>query len=223
MPEKVDSQIVRLWLERLRTGSEKERAQAASELSRLHIRNRGSVRTRGSLSHSASSEFPPELSTDAMSIVLTALRDESPAIRREVAFALGEWGNEEAANILARMLCKPGQDQEAEVRRACIAALKTIGGRVAVQALRMTAESDESEAVRYDAVAALAELALEAYPAPTAPRSAIRTRGTPVRPRRDLSPEAQEILETLARIRDNEQEKEYLRLKAEAAIAPLQD
>lgn len=129
MSEQIDLQVIQLWLERLRSGSEKERAQAASELSHLHIRTRGSVRTRAGLRHSARGEFPSELSQDAMRIVLAALRDESPAVRREAAFALGEWGNEEAATILCEQVVTTLQrirDKESEkehIRRMAESAL----------------------------------------------------------------------------------------------------
>lgn len=222
MSERVDAQVVKSWLERLRTGDETERAQAASELSRLHVRVRGSVRTRGGLHQSARSEFPSELSHDAMRTALAALQDDSPAVRREVAFALGEWGDENAATILHAIVLGKRQDPEEEVRRAGIAALGTIGGPTAVQTLCQVAEDDPAEAVRYDAVAALTELGLQEQPgAPVRTTGAVRTRGVPVRARASLGREAQQVVATLQRIRDKESEKEHIRRMAEAALAPL--
>jgi len=222
MSKKIDIQVVQLWLERLRRGSIQERAQAAWELSRLHSRARGSVRTRGGLRHSAPSEFPPELSQDAMRTVLAALQDESPAVRREVAFSLGEWGDEQAATILSEMVVGDKQDFEEEVRRAAIAALGTIGGPTAVNTLCQVAEHDPSDAIRYDALATLSELVLQESSVPAVRRrGAVRTRGVPVRPRAGLGLEAQQVVATLQRIRDKESEKEHIRRMAEATLAPL--
>jgi len=210
-----------MWIERLRSESEQERVQAASELSRISIRTRGTVRTRGSASRAAPSEFPKSL-PDAMSRTLDALQDQSPAVRREVAAALGEWGDTDSANILNHMIVGPDLDGDESVRRAVVRALGTIGGPVAVRGLRAVAQNDEAEAVRRDAISALAELALQEPIAPrVAIRGAVRTRGVAVRPRPGLSSEAQEVLDTLKRISDDENEKEYLRRKAEAGLSTL--
>lgn len=49
MTQPVDPQLVKLFLERLRSGAEEEQLQATTQLSRLQIRTRGTVRTRGSV------------------------------------------------------------------------------------------------------------------------------------------------------------------------------
>ena len=222
MSETIDRQVIQLWLERLRTGSEPEQAQAASALSRLHIRTRGSVRTRGGLHYAAHSEFPAELSQEAMRIVLAALQDKSVSVRRQVACAIGEWGDERAATTLQEMVVGDRRDPEEDVRRTVVAALGTIGGSTAVKTLCQAAEDDPSEAVRYDALAALTELVLLAQPGPTVgTQSVVRVRGAAVRPRPGIGEEAQRVVYTLQRIRDKASEKEPLRRMAEAALAPL--
>jgi HEAT repeat protein len=221
MQEQIDPNEIKLWIERLRSDSEEDRVQAASELSRMSIRVRGTVRTRGSASRAASSEFPKSL-PDAMSHTLDALQDQSPAVRREVAAALGTWGDTDAANILSHMIAGPGLDADEGVRRAVVRALGTIGGPVAVRGLQVAAQSDQAEAVRRDAISALAELALQEAAAPhVTSRGVVRTRGAEVRPRPGLSLEAQAVLATLKRISDDENEREYLRRRAEAGLSTL--
>jgi hypothetical protein len=190
MAGEIDPGAIRLWVERLREGTIESRINAASELSRYSVRTRGSVRCRGSISDPAESRFPEDYAEEALEVVLKALRDENPALRREVAFALGEFGDNEAAKVLSEMVNGETKDPDKDVRRSCIAALKTIGGRVAVEAIRKAAEKDAEESVRYEALDALAELAagagtkgLQREVAYTAPndqvrfRGAIRTRG----------------------------------------------
>jgi hypothetical protein len=91
-----------------------------------------------------------------------------------------------------------------------------------VRGLQVAAEHDEAEAVRRDAISALAELALqEPAVSRVATRDAVRTRGVAVRPRLGLSSEALKVLDTLKRISDDENEEEYLRRKAEAGLSTL--
>ena len=208
-------------LERLRGASEQDRVQAASELNRMHIRARGAVRTRGSLSQAALSEFPVS-PPDAMSQTLVALCDQSPAIRREVAAALGEWGGATAADILHGMAKGPDQDADEGVRRACVRALGLIGGPVAVEGLCTAAEHDPAEAVRRDGINALVELALQESTAPrVGTQDAVCTRRSRVHVRSGLSPEAKAVLAVLKRISDDESEKEYLRQKAKVGLSTL--
>ncbi|UCG12373.1 MAG: hypothetical protein JSU72_18055 [Deltaproteobacteria bacterium] len=81
MTEQIDLNEVKLWIERFRSDSEEDRVPAASELSRMSIRVRSTVRARGSASRVAPSEFPKSL-PDAISQTLDALQDRSPAVRR---------------------------------------------------------------------------------------------------------------------------------------------
>lgn len=213
-----DPAEVRMWVERLRTSkTDQEAAEAASRLSYVRVRTRGSVRTRGAVSRAAESEFPEEVRQEAMQVALRALQERAE-VRREVAFALGQWADEKAVGILVQIL---KADPDEGVRRACVDALRTIAGVQAVNALRLAAERDCSEQVRYDAIAALAELASTEQPLPRASR-AVRTRGA-VKPRLNLTPEGRQILDTLVRIADNTAEPEYIRRSARAAITPLEE
>ncbi len=210
IPEHIDSQVLKLRLEHLQSGSEKERVHAASELSRSHIRAKG-VRTRGSLDHAATGE----LSQDAMHIMQNALQDPSSAVRREVAFALGQWGDEEAVAILHELVVG---DVEEEVRRAAINALGTIGGATAVKTLCEAAEKDPSEAIRYNALAVLNELALKNYPVlqePSEPLETVRVNRLTVLP---LGSEEGQVITTLQRISTKNNEEEYIRHIATAAL-----
>jgi len=220
MIERIDPQVVKLWLDRLRNGSVAEREQAASELSRNHIRSRGAVRTRGSARAPAANDFPNDIHEDAMSALLAAMQDQSPSVRREVAFAIGEWGNRDAAAILSQILLGDQQDPEEEVRRAAVAALGTIGGPTAMDGLSQVAGSDASESVRYDALAALTELGIQQQSASNvAARHPPRVRGSiPTRPR---APESQSVVTTLQLIRDDESEKRHIRRMAENALGTL--
>lgn len=220
MPGKVPREEIEFWLERLRSGDAQEMAQAASELSRLHVRTRGAVRTRGSLARAATAE----LDRDALGAVLDALRHTSAEVRREVAYAVGQWGDERAAKILATLAAGEARDADEGVRRAALRGLQAIGGPAAVRALRTAAEGDESEAVRYEAIDALTVLALYATtgPARRVP-GAVRTRGALASPASHLSLEAREALKTLESIRDNPGEKEYLRQTAQRGAASLRD
>ena len=157
-----------------------------------------------------------------MEVALSALKGRGTAVRREVAFALGQWGDETAAKVLEGMLTGEQLDAEEEVRLACIDALRSIAGHTAVRALRNVAEKDASEQVRYAAIEALAELALVEAPAGRTP-GAVRTRGAAVKPKANLSSEAREVLATLLRIRDDEKEPEYLRRSARAALTHLEE
>lgn len=224
MGQKVDSLEVKMWVERLRNSkTDEEAARAASRLSQLRIRTRGTIKTRGGgFTRAAESDFPPELENEAMEVTITALKEKGPAVRREVAFALGQWSDETAAQILAKMLVWEHRDEVEDVRLACIDGLRSIAGRTAIKALQQAAEKDPSERVRYAAIEALGELALAEEPK-VSTRSAVRTRGEVVRPKVNLSPEAIEVLTTLLRIRDNEKEPEYIRRSARAAIIHLEE
>ena len=223
MPETGPAEV-KMWVERLRNSkTDEEAAEAASRLSYARIRTRGSVRTRGAVSRAADSEFPEGIRDEAMDVAIRALQERGPDVRREVTFALGQWADEKAVGILAKIL---KADPDEGVRRASVDALRSIAGIHAVNALRAAAESDPSEGVRYDAIAALAELAAaEQPPRPSGTvrtRGAIRTRGA-AKPRVNLSSESREILETLLRIADNAAEPEYIRRSARAATTPLED
>jgi hypothetical protein len=76
--------------------------------------------------------------------------------------------------------------------------------------------------VRRDAIAALVDLAHQERSAPPVrTRGAIRVRRAQVRPRRELSSKASDVLAVLQRISDDRSEKAYLRRKAEAGASAL--
>lgn len=208
MSEPIDPEEVKLWLARLQRESESDRVQAASELSRLRLRTRGAVRTRGTLSRSAPAEFPAAV-PGGLSQILTVLQQErSPAVRREVAAAVGAWGGARAAAILSALVTGSEQDSDESVRRAGVRALGLIGGREAVQALCAAAEHDQAEAVRREAIGALADLALQERP-----HSAVRGPGRGV---------VKNVSDTLERIQQDAAAKSYLRHLAEAGLNALQ-
>ena len=229
MPEPSNLQEITQWLERLLSAraSEQDRVQAASEMSRIRIRMRGAVKSRGSLSKAARSVFPPSV-PDAMSQILRALQDEeSPLVRTEVAASLGLWGDDDekaAAKILNRMVVGPEADMDERVRRASVRALGLIGGPEAIKGLCAAAEHDPEEGVRRDSISALVELALQESAAAAAPnqQASSTARDAHEHPRPRLSPEAQAVLNTLKRINVNESEKKYLRQKAKAGVYAME-
>lgn len=222
MSHHVNQNEVDRWLERLLHGKrDQDRLQAASELSRMRIRTRGVVRTRGSLSRAADSDFPESVGSATIRQALDTLqKDQSPAVRREVAAALGEWGSEYAVEILSRMAVGPTQDSDEGVRRACVRALGLIGGPDAAKSLSVAAEHDEVETVRREAIGALAELIRQEQGT-----RRTRTRGHRMRTRggRPSSPLLSNMLDTLGRISTNDGEEEYLRRKAEVGLTTLTD
>lgn len=228
------------WLQRLIAAEKgKDRLRAASELSRLGVWSRGSVRTRGSL-HAAGENRLPE--PEKLEKVLQYLGDRRKDVRCQVALALGEWGGESAASALGRML---DSDTSEEVRLYCITALRTIGGTIAAEALRRAAAAG-SEAVRDAAIGAIEELATggrvddteslstrqatppstgrtegtESTPpgGPVRVRGAVRTRGgvrtSGARSRKTSPSVLAEITNTLERIRTEKTASEYLRCRA---------
>lgn len=212
--EQVDPDELRLWLTRLRHDRERDRVQAASELSRMRIRARGTVRTRGTLHQAASAEFPTSL-PDALEQILNILQqDQSAAVRREVAAVLGEWGDETAVEVLRHMTIGSSQDADERVRRACVRALGVIGGPVAAVALCEIAEQDPSEAIRRDAINAVTDLGLQNPPIRRVSRGVTRVRGD--------AAQTQRILQTLQRITQDDTTKSYLRHLAEAGVKALQ-
>jgi HEAT repeat protein len=212
--EAVDPDELSLWLTRLRHSQERNRVQAASELSRMRIRARGTVRTRGTLHQAASTEFPASL-PDALQQILTILQqDQSAAVRREVAAALGEWGDETAVEVLRQMTVGSTQDADERVRRACVRALGVIGGPAAAVALCEIAEQDPSEAIRRDAISAVTDLGLKNPPIRRVTRGATRVRGD--------AAQTQRVLQALQRITQDDTTKGYLRYMAEAGLNALQ-
>jgi len=142
------------WVRRLIDGAGAERRRAASKVASLGISLRGSIRSRGSLVGSAAQRLPD---SHALREMASCLNDADKSVRSQVALALGEWGGEDAAVALKRLL---EMETDADVQLYCVTALKTIGGPVAVAALGDIAASGErAETIRSAAIRAIEELA----------------------------------------------------------------
>lgn len=146
---------VQQWIDLLRSSVSTERLKGASELANLAIRTRtrGAVRTRGGISRAAPSRLPSNVD---LSAALDAFRDQHIEVRRAVAFALGEWADETAVEVLSRIA---EADPDSSVRGEAIDALGKIGGLRAVEVLKTAAQTDLGAEVRIRALRALADLA----------------------------------------------------------------
>ena len=216
---------VRHWLDRLLSGAGEDRVKAASELSRLGVWTRGSVRTRGSLCTPADNRLPDP---ERLAEVINLLQDENPPVRCAVASALGEWGGEQAAFALSQML---QSERDEEVQLCCVAALRKIGGLVAADGLGAAAERGQSESVRDSAITAISELATggpvedsegPAMARPARPRGAVAVGGS-VRARGSArsADVMDRIVSTLQGIQTDEAASQYLRLRAGEALEHL--
>lgn len=183
--------------------SEQVIVQSIAELNRSGLRRRDTAKPRGGLSRAATGQTSPSSTrNDAVRLLLEALRDPRPAVRREAAGALGEWGGEDAVMPLTQLLLEPKQDGNDSVRRSCVGALGQIGGPMAVTALVTAAEQDRVEAVRRDAIYALIELVVSD----------------------DADVDVlikQEIIQAMERVSRSPQEGGFLRSKAQSFIELL--
>lgn len=231
---------VQLWVQRLLDGTRDDRTHAATELGRLGVWTRGSVRTRGTLTRAAANRLPDPASVD---MVIRALRDADRTIRCQVARALGEWGGAEAAMALAALL---RSEDDPDVRLYAVHALRTIGGPQAVEALRQSAEAG-GEAECDAALSAIEELATggslqDTEPPPTNQqrasglssqdsqtpqrvRGAVRTRGAVRMSGTSAAtgdPAGEDPLTaTLQRVRAREGTSAYLRIRAGEVLRRL--
>lgn len=218
----IDEAEVRQWVELLRSKAQEDRLKAAAHLGRIGVRTRGAVMTRGSLSTPAEAR----MSKQNLNVALQALSDTHPRVREEVAFALGEWGDDLAVTVLGRLA---KEDTYWQVRASTIVALGKIGGSQAVEILEDVALNDVHEDVRARAVGSLAALAKATgesllEEALTRTRSAVRTRGTVrtrgISPVRKVSPEAARILDLLKEIRAGDS-SDLVRTMADGALADI--
>ena len=154
MTDKVQREEVEKWVELLRSSVATERLKGAQELASLGVRTRGAVRTRGTISRPAPSRIPEGVDFSA---VMEAFEDQHFEVRREVAFALGEWADEAVVTILSEIA---ETDPEPVVRKEAVNALGKIGGSEAVKTLTKLAKTASNEAVRWQAISALGELVL---------------------------------------------------------------
>ena len=218
MGEKIYPEKVKKWVDLLR--NEADRLRAAAELGRMGIRTRGpGVMTRGTLREPAQ----PRVEGVDFTPAINALKDQSPEVRREVAFALGEWADETAIDVLALLATGDNYDPDPSVRSAVVDALGKIGGQKAVSTLQQVAMDDPEEDVRIRAIGALGSLAAKEQPELVATRGPIvrtrggvRTRGATI----TISPEAQEVLDLLREIRESDSSS-YVRDIADETLADL--
>src|SRR5216684_6628474 len=95
-PEEVSRLVVML-----RDGISTERRSASIAIGRLALTTRGPSPSRGTIGSSQRSEFPGDYQS-YLEAAMSALQDASPEVRREVAYILGEWGDEAAVDIVRR-------------------------------------------------------------------------------------------------------------------------
>lgn len=154
MSNTVPPSEVQNWIALLRSSVPTERLKGASGLASLAVqtRPRGAIRTRGAISRGAPSRLPPGVS---LSVALDAFKDQHIDVRRAVAFAVGEWADETAVEVLSRIA---EGDRESSVRGDVIDALGKIGGVRAVEVLKTAARQDPGAEVRIRAMRALADL-----------------------------------------------------------------
>lgn len=216
---------VNQWIDQLVTSTGKVKCQAAAELSRLGVWTRGSVRPRGTIEQPARNELPEP---DRLQEVVGLLESTDKDVRRHVASALGEWGDEKAAKALCKIL---DSEPDEDVRLSCITALRTIGGPTATDALRQAVENG-TEPVRNAALGAIEELAtggrVEDAEAPmrmSANLSSKRPATGTVRARAGITRPAAKrnvidrLAATLEHVRADNTASEYLRHKATDVLA----
>ncbi len=218
-------QEARRWIDQLLIGTGKDRKKAALELGRLGVRTRGSILPRGTLYVTPRDRFPDPEKIEAL---LEHLNDEDKEVRSQVALALGEWGGEETAAALRRVL---ESDSDEQVQLYCITALRTIGGRTSSEGLRYAVASG-TEAVRDAAISAIEDLAtggrVDCTEGPDLTQQSkssslriigdVRTRGAAQRRRGTQTDLVNDISDTLQKIRDEEGSSDYLRLRAEEVL-----
>jgi hypothetical protein len=121
-------------LAQLLTARANEKFGIADQILRFGISSRGTGAPRGNLLHSAETRVP---SDDLDGVAALMEKSVDPEFRQQVALVLGEWGGEHEAQKLVEAVQREGwqtPDQE-QFALHCVSALKSIGGRGALQAL----------------------------------------------------------------------------------------
>jgi hypothetical protein len=226
---KQDREKVQWWLDVLQRSQDAEtRLRALAEVGWMAVRTRGAPVARGTLDRAAEARLPE---AQALTEALTEFSGEDERIRAEVAFAVGEWGDGAAVEILSRMA---KEDPKADVRLAAVGALSKIGGPLAVQVLMEVARGDADELVWGRAVDGLRDLHAREQEEelrtvePQRTQGTIRARGDPlrtqgaVRTRGDSppAPSGQELKELLEQLRKQDRSG-YVRLRAEGFLREL--
>lgn len=213
-----DIENVKKWVKLLR--DESERLQAAIKLGRLGIQTRGGMTmTRGTLQ----SATEARIQDMDFSPAFEALRDQRAEVRCEVAFALGEWADETAVEVLKKLTIDENKDSSTDVRAAAADALGKIGGTRSVAILQRLAMDDPDEDVRTRAIGVLGSLAAKAEPKLVTVRTpSVRARGAsqPTPPKIQVSRETEKVLDLLKQIRVNDQ-SDYVRDVADETLEDL--
>jgi HEAT repeat protein len=231
MEQQVSREEVKRLLELLRSQAAEERLRAATELKSMGVNARGAVRTRGAVTQPAARPLEEIDLTPAME----ALSDAQWDVRREVALAVGEWGDKLAIEVLERLA---RTDSEWRVRATVAEALANIGGPKAVENLTYMVKKDPHPNPVERAMEGLGDLALATWPdslGPAAPErsGAVRTRGGAVRTQRQgrvrgtspsgrVNPEADAILDLLDEVRFRDPSPS-VREAADATLARLDE
>jgi hypothetical protein len=223
-----DREKVQWWLDVLQRNQDSEtKLRALAEVGWMAVRTRGAPMARGTLDQAAEARLPE---AQALTEALAELSGEDERIRAEVAFAVGEWGDGAAVEVLSCM----AKDPEARVRLAAVGALSKIGGPSAVQVLMEVARGDADELVWGRAVDGLRDLHAREQEEelrtvePQRTQGTIRARGDPlrtqgaVRTRGDSppAPSGQELKELLEQLRKQDRSG-YVRLRAEGFLREL--
>jgi hypothetical protein len=143
---------VREWVDWLvsEDASDEERQYAADTLVRLGTRLPDGIRPRGNISSAAQGQ-PQLANAEHIEYLLKRAPTE---LSGQIALALGEWGGEEAAAALARVL---EVNIGSPVALYYISALRTISGPVAMRGLCSAAERGPMN-VRAAAISAIREI-----------------------------------------------------------------
>lgn len=121
-------------LAQLLTASADENFGIADQILRFGISSRGTGAPRGNLLRAAETRVH---SNDLDGVAALIEKSVDSELRQQVALVLGEWGGEREAQKLVEALQREGWQTPVQEQFAlhCISALKSIGGRVALQAL----------------------------------------------------------------------------------------
>ena len=144
---------IRACVDQLHNPDAEIRLEAAAQLGRLGVRSRNTQAARGNLYYPAD----PRLEPDQLNKVLGTLADTQLEVRREVAFALGEWGGKESLDSLEKLV---RTEQDWQTRAVAADALAKIGGDHAVEVLKDIAKTDAHEDVRSTAFNGITNLVL---------------------------------------------------------------
>jgi HEAT repeat protein len=170
LPESILSQIHE-WLICLKNADPAERLEAATALRDLvrAQRNASTVRTRGSLAHTAARRVTPELEKH----IVAGIWDKHREVRNTMAQVVGELCG---PDVVADLIAIAQGDSDWQVREAVAEALTAIGGPKAGHALAEIARDDPHPGPVARAAQGL-EALVEAVEPPTTLAGAVRTRG----------------------------------------------